>query len=116
MLHFLIIVITEAGKLALNLTKGSQVKRLQVASRGTKGTGRKIITIRRDQIQSSKILSPNSSIAITSRGPNILRRSPVDKTAKLFVTTIPNTSTISTVTEMKNSLSSKEVKLYIHIF
>ncbi|XP_012231755.2 GA-binding protein subunit beta-1 [Linepithema humile] len=100
------VVLTEAGKLALNLTKGSPMKRLQVASR--KGTGRKVITIRTDQIQSSKILNPNSNTPITSRGPNILRRSPVDKTTKLFVTTIPNTTTISTITEIKNSFSSKE--------
>lgn len=102
---------TEAGKLALNLTKGSPIKRLQVASR--KGTARKVIAIRADQIQ-SKILSSNSNTALT-RGPNILKRSAADnKTAKLFVTTIPNTTTVPTVTEIKNSLSLKEVKLFIY--
>lgn len=101
---------TEAGKLALNLTKGAQIKRLQVASR--KGTARKVIAIRTDQIQ-SKILSSNSNTS--ARGPNILKRSAVDnKTAKLFVTTIPNTTTVPTVTEIKNSLSLKEVKLFIY--
>ncbi|KAL6448965.1 hypothetical protein ACFW04_000594 [Cataglyphis niger] len=99
------VVLTEAGKLALNLTKGSPIKRLQVASR--KGATRKVIAIRTDQIQ-SKILSSNSNTALT-RGPNILKRSAVDnKTAKLFVTTIPNTTTVPTVTEIKNSFSLKE--------
>ncbi|KMQ96826.1 ga-binding protein subunit beta-2 [Lasius niger] len=100
------VVLTEAGKLALNLTKGSPIKRLQVASR--KGTARKVIAIRTDQIQ-SKILSQNSNTPALTRGPNILKRSAVDnKMAKLFVTTIPNTTTVPTVTEIKNSLSLKE--------
>lgn len=100
------VVLTEAGKLALNLTKGSPIKRLQVASR--KGTGRKVIAIRTDQIQ-SKILSPNSNTSALTRGPNILKRSAVDnKAAKLFVTTIPNTTTVPTITEIKNSLPLKE--------
>jgi len=103
-------VITEAGKLALNLTKGSPIKRLQVSSR--KGAARKVIAIRTDQIQ-SKILSPNSNTSALTRGPNILKRNAVDnKAAKLFVTTISNTTT-PTVSEIKNSLSLKEVKLFI---
>lgn len=107
-------MITEAGKLALNLTKGSPIKRLQVASR--KGTGRKVIAIRTDQIQ-SKILSPNSNTSALTRGPNILKRSAVDnKAAKLFVTTIPNTTTVPTITEIKNSLPLKEVKfIYVNV-
>lgn len=107
-------MITEAGKLALNLTKGSPIKRLQVSSR--KGTARKVIAIRTDQIQ-SKILSPNSNTSAITRGPNILKRNAVDnKATKLFVTTISNTSTVPTVSEMKNSLSLKEVKLFIYLF
>lgn len=103
-------MITEAGKLALNLTKGSPIKRLQVSSR--KGAARKVIAIRTDQIQ-SKILSPNSNTSALTRGPNILKRNAVDnKAAKLFVTTISNTTT-PTVSEIKNSLSLKEVKLFI---
>lgn len=98
--------IAEAGKLALNLTKGTPIKRLQVASR--KGTARKVIAIRTDQIQ-SKILNQNAS-TVTSRGPNILKRSAADnKTAKLFLTTIPNTTTVSNITEMKTAVQSKEV-------
>jgi len=104
-----IYVIIEAGKIALNLTKGSSIKRLQVASR--KGTSRKVIAIRTDQIQ-SKILNPNSTT--TSRSPNILKKSAMDKTAKLLVTTVSNTSTPSTVTEIKNSVSTKEVRLLVY--
>jgi len=105
-------VITEAGKIALNLTKGSSIKRLQVASR--KGTSRKVIAIRTDQIQ-SKILSPNSNASTTmSRSPNILKKSAVDnKATKLLVTTVSNTSTAS-VTELKNSVSIKEVRLFVY--
>ncbi|EZA51693.1 hypothetical protein DMN91_003582 [Ooceraea biroi] len=101
------VVLTEAGKLALNLTKGTPIKRLQVASR--KGTARKVITIRTDQIQ-SKMLNQNSNAStITSRGPNILKRSAVDsKAAKLFLTTIPNTTTISNIAEIKNTVQLKE--------
>ncbi|XP_011631415.1 GA-binding protein subunit beta-2 [Pogonomyrmex barbatus] len=101
------VVLTEAGKIALNLTKNSPLKRLQVASK--KGSPRKVIAIRTDQIQ-SKILNTNSNTSITtSRSPNILKRSTIDnKAAKLFVTTVSNTSTTSTVTEMKNSNSIKE--------
>lgn len=107
-----IYVITEAGKIALNLTKGSSIKRLQVASR--KGTSRKVIAIRTDQIQ-SKILNPNSNKSTTtSRSPNILKKSAVDKAAKLLVTTVSDTSTPSTVTEIKNSVSTKKVRLLVY--
>jgi len=105
----MIYVITEAGKIALNLTKGSPIKRLQVASR--KGPSRKVIAIRADQIQ-SKILNPNSNTS-TSRSPNILKKAD-NKPMKLLVTTVPNTSTASTVTEIKNSISTKEVRLFIY--
>ncbi|XP_018350006.1 PREDICTED: ankyrin-1 [Trachymyrmex septentrionalis] len=98
------VVLTEAGKIALNLTKGSSIKRLQVASR--KGPSRKVIAIRTDQIQ-SKILNPNSNTS-TSRSPNILKKAFDNKPMKLLVTTVPNTSTASTVTEIKNSISTKE--------
>lgn len=108
----MIYIITEAGKIALNLTKHSSIKRLQVASRG-KGTSRKVIAIRTDQIQ-SKILNPNCNTStIMSRSPNILKKSAVDnKTTKLLVTTVSNTSTAS---ENKNSVSVKEVRLFIYI-
>ncbi|TGZ37277.1 uncharacterized protein Atac3 [Temnothorax longispinosus] len=101
------VVLTEAGKIALNLTKGTPIKRLQVASR--KGTSRKLVTIRADQLQ-SKILNPNSNTSTTtSRSPNILKKSAVDnKATKLLVATVSNTPTASTVTEIKNSVSTKE--------
>ncbi|KYN13725.1 PREDICTED: inversin [Trachymyrmex cornetzi] len=102
------VVLTEAGKIALNLTKGSSIKRLQVASR--KGPMRKVIAIRADQIQ-SKILNPNSNTS-TSRSPNILKKAVDNKPMKLLVTTVPNTSTASTVTEIKNSISTKEKIAY----
>lgn len=99
------VVLTEAGKIALNLTKGSSIKRLQVASR--KGSSRKVIAIRADQIQ-SKILNPNSNTSTTtSRSPNILKKSPDNKSTKLLVTTVSNTPA-TTVTEIKNSISTKE--------
>lgn len=107
-------MITEAGKIALNLTKGSSIKRLQVASR--KGTpGRKVIAIRTDQIQ-SKILNSNSNTSTTSsRSPNILKKSAMDnKATKLLVTTVSNTPTASTVTEIKNSILTKEVRLLVY--
>lgn len=109
----MIFVITEAGKIALNLTKGSSIKRLQVAS--SKGTPRKVIAIRTDQIQ-SKILNPSSNTSTTtSRSPNILKKSAMDnKTTKLLVTTISNTSTAPTVTKIKNSISTKEVRLLVY--
>lgn len=105
-------VVTEAGKIALNLTKGSSIKRLQVASR--KGASRKVIAIRTDQIQ-PKILNTNSNTSTTtSRSPNILKKSAADnKATKLLVTTVSNTSTAPTITEIKNSVSTKEVRLYI---
>lgn len=101
------VVLTEAGKIALNLTKGSSIKRLQVASR--KGASRKVITIRTDQIQ-SKILNPNSNTSTTTlRSPNILKKSAVDnKATKLLVTTVSNTPAASSLTEIKNSISTKE--------
>lgn len=113
MYYSMIYMLTEAGKIALNLTKGSSIKRLQVASR--KGTSRKVIAIRTDQIQ-SKILNPNSNTSTTmSRSPNILKKSAVDnKATKLLVTTVSNTSTASTVPEIKNSVPIKEVRPLVY--
>ncbi|XP_054002288.1 ankycorbin-like isoform X1 [Hylaeus anthracinus] len=100
------VVLTEAGKLALNLTRNSSigVKRLQVA--GKKGTPRKVIAIRADQI-----LNHNTP-TLTSRGPNILKRSSVDnKTGKLFISSISSTTPIPTLTQSKNIISSPENKI-----
>ncbi|KZC12262.1 PREDICTED: tankyrase-1 [Dufourea novaeangliae] len=100
------VVLTEAGKLALNLTRNSSigVKRLQVA--GKKGTPRKVIAIRADQI-----LNHNTP-TLTSRGPNILKRSSVDnKAGKLFISSISNTTPASTLTQSKNIISSTENKI-----
>ncbi|XP_043249323.1 GA-binding protein subunit beta-2 isoform X1 [Colletes gigas] len=100
------VVLTEAGKLALNLTRNSSIgmKRLQVA--GKKGTPRKVIAIRADQI-----LSHNTP-TLTSRGPNILKRSSVDnKAGKLFISSISNTAPVSTLTQSKNLISSPENKI-----
>ncbi|XP_072744505.1 uncharacterized protein Atac3 [Anoplolepis gracilipes] len=99
------VVLTEAGKLALNLMKNSSIKPIKRLQ--GKGSARKVIAIRTDQIQ-SKILNPNSNTSAVTRGPNILKRSAVDNKTKLFVTTIPNTTTAPTITEIKNSLSLKE--------
>lgn len=100
------VVVTEAGKLALNLTRNSSLgmKRIQVT--GKKGTPRKVIAIRADQI-----LSHNPP-TLTSRGPNILKRSSVDnKAGKLFISSISNTTPVSTLTQSKNIISSPENKL-----
>lgn len=97
-------IFTEAGKLALNLTRNSSIgmKRLHVA--GKKGTPRKVIAIRADQI-----LSQNTP-TLTSRGPNILKRSSVDnKAGKLFISSISTTTPVSTLTQSKNIISSSEV-------
>ncbi|XP_011881177.1 PREDICTED: tankyrase-2 [Vollenhovia emeryi] len=101
------VVLTEAGKIALNLTKGSSIKRLQVASR--KGASKKVIAIRADQIQ-SKIFNPNSNMSVaTSRSPNILKKSVMDnKATKLLITAVSSAPTASTVSEIKNSVSTKE--------
>ncbi|XP_076753991.1 ada2a-containing complex component 3 isoform X1 [Xylocopa sonorina] len=100
------VVLTEAGKLALNLTRNSSIgmKRLHVT--GKKGTPRKVIAIRADQI-----LSHNTP-TITSRGPNILKRSSVDnKAGKLFISSISNATPVSTLTQSKNVISSSESKI-----
>lgn len=99
------VVLTEAGKLALNLTRGSSIgmKRLQMT--GKKGTPRKVIAIRADQILN------HSTPTLTSRGPNILKRSSVDnKAGKLFISSISNTTPVSTLTQSKN-LTSPENKI-----
>ncbi|XP_012173675.2 GA-binding protein subunit beta-1 isoform X1 [Bombus terrestris] len=100
------VVLTEAGKLALNLTRNSSIgmKRLHVA--GKKGSPRKVIAIRADQI-----LSHNTP-TLTSRGPNILKRSSVDnKAGKLFISSISNTTPVSTLTQSKNLISPSESKI-----
>lgn len=100
------VVLTEAGKLALNLTRNSPigVKRLQVT--GKKGTPRKVIAIRADQI-----LSHNTS-TLSSRGPNILKRSSVDnKAGKLFISSISNAAAVSTPAQSKHIISSPENKI-----
>ncbi|XP_076642372.1 ada2a-containing complex component 3 [Halictus rubicundus] len=100
------VVLTEAGKLALNLTRNSSigVKRLQVA--GKKGTSRKVIAIRADQILN------HTTPTLTSRGPNILKRSSVDnKAGKIFISSISNTTPVSTLTQAKNIISSPENKI-----
>ncbi|CAK9815567.1 GA-binding protein subunit beta-2 [Anthophora quadrimaculata] len=99
------VVLTEAGKLALNLTRNSSIgmKRLHVT--GKKGTPRKVIAIRADQIL-------NHNTPLTSRGPNILKRSSVDnKAGKLFISSISNTTPVSTLTQSKNVISSSENKI-----
>lgn len=83
------------------------MKRLQVSSK--RGTSRKVIAIRADQI-----LNQNTS-TLTSRGPNILKRSAVDnKAGKLFISPISNTTTIPTITEPRNFSSTSEVKLLMY--
>ncbi|XP_033196848.1 ada2a-containing complex component 3 isoform X2 [Bombus vancouverensis nearcticus] len=80
------------------------MKRLHVA--GKKGTPRKVIAIRADQI-----LSHNTP-TLTSRGPNILKRSSVDnKAGKLFISSISNTTPVSTLTQSKNLISPSESKI-----
>ncbi|KAK0164172.1 hypothetical protein PV328_002831 [Microctonus aethiopoides] len=97
------VVLTEAGKLALNLTRTSSIgmKRLQVGSR--KGTPRKVIAIRADQI-----LGQNSPV-LTSRGPNILKRNNIveSKSGKLFLAPISNNTT---VTSKKCAINSSKKK------
>ncbi|XP_078050100.1 ada2a-containing complex component 3 isoform X2 [Augochlora pura] len=80
------------------------VKRLQVA--GKKGTSRKVIAIRADQILN------HSTPTLTSRGPNILKRSSIDnKAGKLFISSISNTTPVSTPTQSKNVISPPESKI-----
>lgn len=77
---------SEAGKLALNLTRNTPggVKRIQLGSR--KGVPRKVIAIRADQI-----LGQNPPV-LTPRGPNILKRNtfPENKTGKVFLAPYSN--------------------------
>ncbi|XP_031826938.1 ada2a-containing complex component 3 isoform X2 [Nomia melanderi] len=99
------VVLTEAGKLALNLTRNSSigVKRLQAAG---KKSPRKVIAIRADQILN------HTTPMLPSRGPNILKRSSVDnKAGKLFISSISNTTPVSTLTQSKNIVSSPESKV-----
>ncbi|XP_058789298.1 GA-binding protein subunit beta-2 isoform X2 [Phymastichus coffea] len=109
------VVLTEAGKLALNLTRSntlnvSPIKRLQVGTK--KGSTRKLITIRADQF-----LGQNST-PMMSKGPNILKKSSTDIKAgnKIFLTPIGNanstipafTATKPTITSVKKPVISKE--------
>lgn len=77
------------------------MKRLHVA--GKKGTSRKVIAIRADQI-----LSHNTP-TLASKGPNILKRSVDNKTGKLFISSISNTTPVSTLTQSKTVISPSEV-------
>ena len=85
------------------------VKRLQLASK--KGSARKVITIRADQI-----LGQNPQ-TMTSRGPNILKRTASDtkSTGKIFFTPVRNVTTnISTLTATKTMTSPvKVLKIFI---
>ncbi|XP_066585043.1 GA-binding protein subunit beta-1 [Prorops nasuta] len=100
------VVLTEAGKLALNLTRGSPIglKRLQVSSR--RGNQRKVIAIRADQILSQ------TPPALSPRAPNILKRTPVEnKAGKFYISSLSNTKTIPTLTPSKNFIPSSGSKL-----
>ncbi|EFN76087.1 GA-binding protein subunit beta-2 [Harpegnathos saltator] len=100
------VVLTEAGKLALNSTRGSfNIRRIQVSPR--KGTARKVI------IKSNQIISQNLP-TVTSRAPNILKKSSIDsKAGKVFITTVPTTTTVPIVNESSNSFSSNENKAVV---
>ncbi|XP_016839081.1 GA-binding protein subunit beta-2 [Nasonia vitripennis] len=101
------VVLTEAGKLALNLTRVpnhlnvTPIKRLQMSNK--KGASRKVITIRADQI-----LGQNPPTMASRGGPNILKRASNDarNTGKIFLTSIGNATTaIPTLTAAKATMS-----------
>ncbi|KAK9303830.1 hypothetical protein QLX08_004568 [Tetragonisca angustula] len=79
------------------------MKRLHVA--GKKGTSRKVIAIRADQILS------HSTPTLASKGPNILKRSVDNKTGKLFISSISSTTPVSTLTQSKTVISPSESKI-----
>ncbi|CAD1469789.1 unnamed protein product, partial [Heterotrigona itama] len=79
------------------------MKRLHVT--GKKGTSRKVIAIRADQI-----LSHNTP-TLASKGPNILKRSVDNKTGKLFISSISSTTPVSTLTQSKTVISPSESKI-----
>ncbi|XP_043515000.1 GA-binding protein subunit beta-1-like isoform X2 [Frieseomelitta varia] len=79
------------------------MKRLHVA--GKKETSRKVIAIRADQI-----LNHNTP-TLASKGPNILKRSVDNKTGKLFISSISNTTPVSTLTQSKTVISPSESKI-----
>ncbi|XP_020711613.2 ankyrin-1 isoform X2 [Athalia rosae] len=90
-------VVLTAGKLALNLTRAQHMgmKRLHVA--GRRGSSRKVIAIRADQI----LGQTNSSL--TPRGPNILKRTMDNKAGKLFFASLANnTSSVPALSQVKN--------------
>lgn len=96
------VVLTEAGKIALNLTRSSSLsmKRLQVSPR--KGNSRKVIAIRADQILNQ------STPSLTSRGPNILKRSSVDnKGGKVFISSLSTAMTVPTITQSQYTTASE---------
>ncbi|XP_024946061.1 GA-binding protein subunit beta-2 isoform X2 [Cephus cinctus] len=100
-------VVLTAGKLALNLTRTPSMgmKRLQVGTR--RGTSRKVIAIRADQI-----LGQNAP-TLTPRGPNILKRNiNENKAGKLFLASLANsTSTVPTLTQAKHIVSLSKNKV-----
>ncbi|XP_015127492.1 poly [ADP-ribose] polymerase tankyrase-2 isoform X2 [Diachasma alloeum] len=103
------VVLTEAGKLALNLTRNSSMsgKKLQDVQIGgtTYKARRKVIAIRADQILNK------SQPPLTPKGPNILKRNTADKPGKLFLTPIPNNSNNSSnVTTPKPTITPKVQK------
>jgi GA-binding protein transcription factor beta len=84
------------------------MKRLQMNAR--KGNSRKVITIRADQI-----LGQNQP-TMTSRGPNILKRTTSDgrNAGKIFLTSIGNTTTgMPTLTPTKTTITPMKVAFYL---
>lgn len=85
------------------------MKRLQVTSR--RGTPRKVIAIRADQILNQN--APN----LTSRGPNILKKSSVDnKAGKLFISSLSTAVTVPTLTQSQYTTASEVNKLISCIY
>ncbi|KAJ8674844.1 hypothetical protein QAD02_010630 [Eretmocerus hayati] len=94
------VVLTEAGKMALNLTKSTPLnitpmKRLQVNSKT--GIARKVITIRADQIFNQ------TPTQITARAPNILKKLAGDAKSpgQIFITSLGNSGKLPTVAVKK---------------
>ncbi|XP_063982411.1 poly [ADP-ribose] polymerase tankyrase-2-like isoform X2 [Diachasmimorpha longicaudata] len=100
------VVLTEAGKLALNLTRNPSMsaKKLQEVQIGgtTYKARRKVIAIRADQI-----LNKNQP-PLTPKGPNILKRNTVEKQGKIFLTPVSNNSNnLSNITTHKSTIAPK---------
>ncbi|XP_043470528.1 GA-binding protein subunit beta-2-like [Leptopilina heterotoma] len=99
------VVLTEAGKLALNLTRSPplSIKRLQFGAK--KGSSKKLIAIRTDQF-----LAHNQS-GITARAPNILKRNAIEsKSGKVFINPVTNSTTVPTLTPPKNTTPKQKTK------